>query len=89
MGGHLGVLTDEGRYVGLEQSRSSEANMVEKYVDEEAVRGGTVDIEGDTWRIWTDEGGDTALTRVEKGVTTLVVGTPDQDVLVDYVESLR
>ncbi|HEX5770030.1 MAG TPA: DUF4245 domain-containing protein [Nocardioidaceae bacterium] len=86
---HLGVLTDEGRYVGLEQSRSSEGNMVEKYVDEGAVRGGTVDIEGDTWRVWTDEGGDTALTRVEKGVTTLVVGTPDQDVLVDYVESLR
>ncbi|HEY0774416.1 MAG TPA: DUF4245 domain-containing protein [Nocardioidaceae bacterium] len=86
---HLGVLTDEGRYVGLEQSRSSEGNMVEKYVDEAAVRGGTVDIGGDTWRIWTDEGGDTALTRVENGVTTLVVGTPDQDVLVDYVESLR
>ncbi|HEU4512574.1 MAG TPA: DUF4245 domain-containing protein [Nocardioidaceae bacterium] len=86
---HLGVLTDEGRYVGLEQSRSSEENMVERYVDEEAVRGEPVDIEGETWRTWTDEGGDTALTRVEDGVTTVVVGTPGEDVLVAYVESLR
>lgn len=86
---HLGVLTDEGRYVGLEQSRSSVQNMVERYVDEEAVRGAPVDIDGDTWRTWTDGGGDTALTRVENGVTTLVVGTTGQDVLVDYVESLR
>src|SRR3546814_1764273 len=45
---HLGVLTDEGKYVGLEQSRSSEQNMVERYVDEAAVRGEPVDIEGET-----------------------------------------
>lgn len=86
---HLGVLTDEGRYIGLEQSRSSEENMVERYVDEEAVRGEPVDVAGETWRTWTDEGGDTALTRVEGGVTTLVVGTPGRDVLVDYAASLR
>jgi hypothetical protein len=86
---HLGVLTDEGRYVGLEQSRSSEQNLVERYVDREAVAGGRVTIAGETWRTWTDEGGDTALSRVEDGVTVVVVGTPDQDVLVDYVETLR
>ncbi len=86
---HLGVLTDDGRYVGLEQSRSSERNMVERYVDEEAVRGEPVDVDGETWRTWTDEGGDTALTRVRDGVTTVVVGTPGQDVLVDYAASLR
>jgi hypothetical protein len=86
---HLGVLTDEGNYVGLEQSLSSEQNMVEDYVDETAVRGEPVEAAGETWRTWTDEGGDTALTRVEGRVTTLVVGTADQDVLVEYVESLR
>ena len=86
---HLGVLTDEDRYVGLEQSRSSVDKMVETYVDLEAVRGEPVQVEGLTWRTWTDEGGDTALTREDGEVTTLVVGTPGLDVLVDYVESLE
>lgn len=86
---HLGVLTDEGRYVGLEQSRSSEQNMVQRYVDREAVAGDPVSIEGQRWRTWTDEGGDTALSRVENGVTVVVVGTPGTDVLVHYVKTLR
>jgi hypothetical protein len=86
---HLGVLTDEGRYVGLEQSRSSEERMVESHVDPDAVAGGTVTVAGDTWRTWTDEGGDTALTRVQDGVTVVVVGTPHRDVLVDYAATLR
>lgn len=86
---HLGILTDEDRYVGIEQARSTEERMVERYVDSEAVQGEPVDIDGVTWRTWTDEGGDTALTRVEDGVTTLVVGTPGEDVLVDLVRSLR
>lgn len=86
---HLGVLTDEGRYVGLEQSHSSPDNMVETYVDREAVEGEPTQVGGETWRTWTDEGGDTALVREVDGVTTLVVGTAGVDVLVDYVESLR
>ncbi|HLN75864.1 MAG TPA: DUF4245 domain-containing protein [Nocardioidaceae bacterium] len=86
---HLGVLTNKDEYVGLEQSQTSVGDMVETYVDQAAVRGGTVQIVGESWRTWTDAGGDTALTRVQKGVTTLVVGTPGRDVLVDYVKSLR
>jgi hypothetical protein len=86
---HLGVLTDEDRYIGLEQSRSSEKKMVETYVDRDAVRGEPVQAAGDTWQTWTDEDGDTALTRVQDDVTVLVVGTPGVEVLVDYVETLR
>lgn len=86
---HVGLLTDEDRYVGLEQSRGSVAKMVETYVDQEAVEGEPVQVAGETWQTWTDEGGDTALTRVEDDVTTLVVGTPGLEVLVDFVESLR
>jgi hypothetical protein len=85
---HLGVLTDENRYVGLEQSRGSLEKMVETYVDREAVRGRTVQVEGEAWRTWSDGDGDTALARVDDEVTTLVVGTAGLDVLVDYVESL-
>ncbi|HSE07580.1 MAG TPA: DUF4245 family protein, partial [Nocardioidaceae bacterium] len=79
---------DQDRYVGLEQSRRSAESMVETYVDPEAERGRQVEVAGETWRLWTDQGGDTALTRQDDGVTTLVVGTPELEVLVDYVESL-
>lgn len=86
---HLGVLTDQDRYVGLEQSRTSLRTMVERYVDPEAVPGGRVQVEGRSWRTWTDDGGDTALGRTDGGVATLIVGTPSRDVLVDYVASLE
>ncbi len=86
---HLGVLTGQNRYVGLEQSRTSVHDMVDKYVDPDAAPGRPVQVRGESWRSWTDPGGDTALTLEQNGVTTLVVSTTGQDVLVGYVESLR
>lgn len=87
---HLGLLTDEERYVGLEQSTDSPRSMVRTHVDAEADRAGGVTIEGDRWARWTDEGGDVALVRRSDGTTTLVVG---QDVphgeLRGFVASLR
>lgn len=86
---HLGVLTDEGNYVGLEQADSSVESMVSTYVDPATTRGKPVTIDGQTWTSWSDSGGDTALVRRAGDVTTLVVTTADQDALVDYIESLR
>ena len=86
---HLGLLTDQQGYVGLEQSHSPVREMVTSYVDRNAAAGQPVRIDGASWRSWTDQGGDTALTRVEGGVTTLVVGTPGRDVLVRFVKTLR
>ncbi len=86
---HLGLLTDEEKYVGLEQVDSSVRSMVKTYVDEEATRGDAVTIGGQTWSSWTDDDGDTALVRDGPEVTTLVVGPVEQDVLVDYVRILR
>jgi hypothetical protein len=86
---HLGLLTEEGRYVGLEQVDSSVESMVTTYVDDEATQGGDVTIEGRPWSTWTDDEGDTALVRDGREVTTLVVGPVEQDVLVDYVKILR
>jgi uncharacterized protein DUF4245 len=86
---HLGILTDQDEYVGLEQSRSSLATMVERYVDGNAVEGRVVRVDGEPWRRWSDAGGDSALTRVDAGVTTLVVSDAGEDVLVDFTETLR
>jgi hypothetical protein len=86
---HLGILTDKDRYVGVEQSHTPLAKMVETYVDPAARRGGVVQVDGKPWRSWSDSGGDVALTRVRADVTTLVVSSAGQRVLVDFVESLR
>lgn len=86
---HLRVLTEEQRYLGLEQARSSVRDMVMTYVDREAVRGRTVEVDGETWRLWTDAGGDTALVRTDQKLTTLVVTTGDVELLTRYLGLLR
>jgi len=86
---HLGVLTDQGNYVGLEQAQGSVASMVSTYVAPATTRGKPVIIDGQTWASRSDSDGDTALVRRAGRVTTLVVTTADEDVLVDYIESLR
>lgn len=85
---HLGVLTDQKQYVGLEQAISSEEAMVTTYVDAEPTRGPDITIDGQTWSSWSDAGGDLGLVREDGAATTLVVGTAAQDVLVDYIESM-
>ena len=87
---HLGVLTDEGRYVGLEQGDRPVRSMVQQYVDESASRGAPVDVVGRRWSTYTDTDGDLALVRRAGGTTTLVVGhRVPRSTLVSYVASLR
>jgi hypothetical protein len=74
---HLGLLTDSGKYVGVEESRASTRDLAEQYVDAAAARGKDVTVDGQTWQVWTDAGGDYALVRpVEVG------GRPYESVLV-------
>lgn len=74
---HLGMLTDTGKYVGIEESRSSTQDLAEQYVDADAVRGDDVSVGGETWQTWTDAGGDYALVR-----SVPVDGQPAESVLV-------
>lgn len=87
---HLGVLTDQSRYVGLEQADEPIPSMVREYVDEEAVRGDPVDVAGGSWTTYTDSGGDLALVRRDGRTTTLVIGheVPRAELLA-YTASLR
>lgn len=87
---HLGMLTDEDRYVGLEQADASVAAMVEMHVDPEATRGRAVEVAGDRWQTYRDDAGDLALVRREAATTTLVVGheVPVEE-LVAFTASLR
>ena len=87
---HLGVLTDENRYVGLEQGADTERSMVRTYVDEQPSRGKPVGVAGQRWTTYTDAGGDLALVRTAGGATTLVVGHDvPRATLVSYVASLE
>ena len=87
---HLGMLTEDDDYVGLEQSAASAESMVATHVDEEARRGKPVTVDGDRWVTWRDDGGDLALVRESGGTTTLVVGNGvPVDVLADFTASLR
>jgi hypothetical protein len=86
---HLGILTDEERYVGLEQSPRSVARMVEQFVDEDATEGDQVTVDGEVWRTFTDEGGDLALVRRAQDSTVLVLGRVPRATLEELVARLR
>lgn len=86
---HLGVLTPEEEYVGLEQARIGPESLVSEVADE-TEPDGTTEIDGVAWRVRRDEDrGETTLVRHLRGVTTVVTGSASQETLEAYVRSLR
>lgn len=82
---HLAMLTDEKKYVGLEEAPVDMSALVSQYVDQDATPGKPVTIAGRRWGTWTDAGGDYAVGRtVGSGRTAtayLVVGSaPDAQI---------
>jgi hypothetical protein len=86
---HLGMLTEDEKYVGLEQERRSLDDMVEEHVDEEAERGDDVVVDGQTWQTFTDEDDDLALVRETPEVTTLLVGRVSQETFEELLATLE
>jgi hypothetical protein len=87
---HLGMLTGDGRYVGLEQAERPVSDMLEAYVDPQTSRGGPVSVDGRQWRTYTDARGDLALVTRTGKATTLVVGHDvERARLLAFVGSLR
>lgn len=57
----LGLLTDDGAFVGIRQQDVSVSELVQTYVDKAAVQGDDVTVSSrvtDTWQTWSDDGGD-------------------------------
>jgi hypothetical protein len=86
---HLGLLTDTEHYLGIEQGPGSLRSMITTYVDQAPSRAGSVDVDGRSWQVWRDSGGDTALATRKDGVSNVVVGTVDRQALVDFVGTLE
>jgi hypothetical protein len=91
---HLGLLTDRGKYVGVEEALGGVQDLVDEHVDPDAQQGKDVTIAGETFQTWSDADGDYAVSRtVRIGGTDheswLVVGTAPRGAIRDFAASLR
>lgn len=91
---HLGVLTDTGKYVGVEEELGGVKDLVAAHVDENAEQGKDVTIDGQTYQTWTDAGGDYGLSRTVRigggdVESYLVVGTAPDATIREYAAGLK
>ena len=91
---HLGLLTDTGKYVGVEEALGGVRALVDQYVDDNAVQGKDVTIGGQTYQTWTDTGGDYAVSRSVptggKGTESYLVGGSAPDATIrDFAGRLQ
>ncbi|MGJ9413003.1 DUF4245 domain-containing protein [Aeromicrobium sp. CF4.19] len=82
----LGVLTADDEYVGVQQALTSEDELVAER-DAGFTRGDAVRIDGQEWTLW-EAPGETAFTREDGEVATLVLGTAPREQVEAYVASL-
>lgn len=89
----MGMLTDEGKFVGLRQLDESPSEMVETYIDEDAVQGKDVTIDSavaSTWQTWSDEGGDHGyLVEYGDDEVLLVYGSAPTEDIEAFIAQLR
>jgi hypothetical protein len=86
-GWHLGVLTDDEDYIGLDQAEVSVGRAVERFADGSKAAG-TADIDGETWNVRKGPNGRTTYVRRTGEATTVIVGTPSRRVIEKYISSL-
>lgn len=84
---HLGVLTDDEKYVGLEQAKFGAKQLVAKYA-KDSKPAGTVRIDGEEWDLHKGPGAEVTYVRNTDGVTTLVTGEATRAEVEAYVASL-
>ena len=88
----MGMLTDEGRFVGIRQEEESADDLAAVALDEDAVEGDEVALDSaiaDTWTTWTDEGGDTGYAAEVGDETVLVYGSAPVEDLTTVVSLLQ
>lgn len=86
---HLGFLTTDGQYVGLEQGRSPGADFVARSTSA-TVPGQPVTVTGHRWQtLSSSSGDDRALVRRNPAFTTVVTGTAPFSQLKSFAASLH
>ena len=84
---HLGVVTDDEEYVGLEQRKVDARDLIEVYA-KGSKAAGTATLGGETWNVRTGPDDDVTFVRTESGLTTLVTGEAPRAEVEAYVSSL-
>jgi hypothetical protein len=84
---HLGVVTDEDDYVGLEQVRDSAQRAVERFGKGSRAYGQTV-IGGENWALRTGPRDDLTYVRQDAEMAIIVTGTAPRPVMERYISSL-
>jgi hypothetical protein len=84
---HLGVLTDDQEYIGLEQLGADVDRAVDRFAQGSRAAG-TADVGGETWTVRRGPQDRLTYVRRDGGLTTLVNGTAARSVIEDYVASL-
>ncbi len=85
---HLGILTDKVKYVGIEESRQSQADAVNQFLGSGAVKGRSALIRRLSWQSWSQPGGDAAFTHTTPQGTVFVGGSAGEAVLRDFTGRL-
>ncbi len=83
---HLGLLTNQDEYVGLEQGNAIAQTFIAEHTRADEP-GPPVQIAGQTWQTLTS-GNETALIHTGDSVTTVVTGTAPESQLVVFAASL-
>ena len=91
---HLGLLTEKGKYVGVEEALGSVDDLVDQHVDPDAVQGKDITVDGVAYQTWTDAQGDYALSRTVRLAATgreswLVVGSAPDATIRDFAATLE
>lgn len=84
---HLGVMTDTGDYIGLEQSGIGKRRAIERFAPGTEAKGTAV-VAGQQWQVRQSKRGENTLVRTDGDVTIVVTGTATRRVIEDYAASL-
>lgn len=81
----MGMLTDAGRFVGIQQADESVDSLLETYVDDSPEARGEVEVADSVatqWQVFVDDAGDTAYAAEVGEATVIVYGSaPEADLL--------
>lgn len=84
---HLGVLTPDNKYVGLEQAPLKPTTIIADFAPKSRAAG-TIQIHGQSWQMRTEPDGDRIYVRKVGSTSVLVIGSAQRDELERYVASL-
>ncbi len=85
---HLGMLTQDRKYVGVEESTLSAKDLAKSSIDPSATQGADVTAGGVSWQRWTGPGNNIAYVRQTKDFTLLLVTTGGDDTLEILISTL-